>query len=204
MARFEEIKFLAAVVSGNTAVAALVLKSNADVVHLCNADQTPMIILATKNGDALMTELLINSGAFVDHKDATGKTALFYAAEKNNAIITEQLAKAKADINMRLAVTRETPLHIAAAHDASLAGRILILQGADTNALTARNETALEIAQDKSQHDFISMFLSARREKRLGELASLKHAIIDVAQNGIKERMRIKPFPRIIPRYQKP
>ena len=203
MADFDNSKFIVAVVAGNIALVALILKRNMDAVHLCNDAQTPAIILATENDDAAMTELLINNGAFVDHKDNLGKTALFYAAERNNAAITEQLAKAKANINMRLDGTRETPLHIAAAHDANHAGRILILHGADTNALTSRNETALDIAQDKNQHDIISMFLAARREKRLGELASVKHAIIDVAQNGIKERMVIKPMKRIIPTRHK-
>lgn len=203
LVQIENEKFIDAVMTTNIGVATRILKNNADAVHLSDAGETPVIILATKNGDAMMTELLLNNGAFVDHKDSLGKTALFYAAENNNATITEQLAKAKANINMRLADTRETALHIAATHDADAAGRILILHGADTGALTARNETALDIAQDKSQHSFISMFLSARREKRLGELASVKQAIIDVAQNGIKERMLVKPFPRITPIRQK-
>lgn len=204
LAKIDNEKFIDAVMTSNVGVATRILKNNPNAVHLSDAAQTPVIILATQNDDAAMTELLINNGAFVDHKNSHGKTALFYAAEKNNATITEQLANAKANVNMRLPDTRETPLHIAAAHDANLAGRILILHGADTSALTARNETALDIAQDKSQHDFIGMFVSARREKRLGEVASIKREIIDVAQNGIKQPLRVKSFPRIILRHQKP
>jgi hypothetical protein len=83
-----------AVVSGDVAKAEAILKDDKRALIESDSAGTPLLVLAVKQGNPAMVEMLIRSGADVDTKDREGQTPLAVALEKKNNDAVELLRKA--------------------------------------------------------------------------------------------------------------
>jgi hypothetical protein len=85
-----------AVVSGDVAKAEAILKDDNRALIERDSAGTPLLVLAVKQGDPAMVEMLIRSGADVDTKDREGQTPLAAALERKNTEVVELIRKAGA------------------------------------------------------------------------------------------------------------
>ena len=85
-----------AVVSGDVAKAEAILKDDERALIERDSAGTPLLVLAVKQGNPAMVEMLIRSGADVDTKDQEGQTPLAVALERKNNDVAELLGKAGA------------------------------------------------------------------------------------------------------------
>jgi len=76
-------------------------------------DGWPLLMIAAKEGDKPMLELLLRSGADVNDKNNSGEVALHYAASGGYKDIVQILLDHKADVNVKNDA-EATPLSIAA------------------------------------------------------------------------------------------
>jgi len=85
-----------AVVSGDIVKAEAILKDDKRSLIECDSAGTPLLVLAVKQGDPAMVEMLIRNGADVNATDQKGHTPLAVALERKNNETVELLRKAGA------------------------------------------------------------------------------------------------------------
>jgi len=90
------LRMASAVVSGDVAKAEAILKDDERALIERDSAGTPLLVLAVKQGNPAMVEMLIRSGADVDTKDREGQTPLAVALERKNNDVAELLGKAGA------------------------------------------------------------------------------------------------------------
>ncbi|WP_341818436.1 ankyrin repeat domain-containing protein [Wolbachia endosymbiont (group B) of Ennomos erosarius] len=107
--------------------------------------QLTLLHIATANGLAKVTELLIKKGAEVDKANQYGCTPLHYAAAEGHTEVVNALIVKGADVN---AVNQNgsTPLHFAAVKDHIEIVNALIEKGANVNAVGENKWTPLYLA----------------------------------------------------------
>ena len=109
---------------------------------------------AARDGDSILTKRLLDDGTPVDYKNREGRTALSFAAEYGYADIARLLLEHKADVNAQSFEIREghgykkeegkrTPLHWAAAKGRMEVAGILCDAGANIEARTAHDRSAV-------------------------------------------------------------
>jgi len=148
-----------AVLAGDVAKTAALLKSGAD----CNASNeegvTPLM-LAAGAGQEEMVEMLIKAGAKVDSADVRGWTALFKALfnyEQNRGFpeIVSTLIEAGANIEHQVAYGTR-PLMIAAGYGEARVVEVLLAAGVDTAAMNEGGRSARTIAETKDYVEVVN------------------------------------------------
>nr|CCA22292.1 conserved hypothetical protein [Albugo laibachii Nc14] len=86
---------------------------------------TPLMLAAGENHSSAVN-ILLQMGTHVNATDNEGWTALHYATAKDAALTAEVLIRYKADTNMKILVTNETPLELSYRLNSSLVGRQLV------------------------------------------------------------------------------
>jgi uncharacterized protein len=127
---------------------------------------------AAGSGSPCCVQLLIAAGADVHYVSPAGATALHYAATQGETAVIAQLLDAGADINHvdkideELGYGRVTALICTALHSKHEAAQLLIERGADLNAVSAMNMTALACAAELG--DAVMGYKVAQRWRRRG------------------------------------
>ena len=152
-------ELLNAVLAGDVAKAAALLKSGADC-NTKNEEGATVLMLAAGAGKLEMVEMLINSGAEVDATDARGWTALFKALfnyEQNCGFpdVVSALIEAGADIEHQVAYGTR-PLMIAAGYGEARVVDVLILAGVDVGALNEGGRNAKTMAETKDYVEVVN------------------------------------------------
>jgi ankyrin repeat protein len=147
----------AAMVSGHTAIARLLLEHAADV----NAQHTNGITLlheAATCGNLEITQLLLSHGAVVNSSDGLGHSPLHKATQSQKHGVLELLLKRGADIDARNR-DGETPLHEAARSGNFDIVKFLLSRGADVEAFDGTRNSPLHKAVLSQKLDVVELLL---------------------------------------------
>lgn len=107
---------------------------------------------AVRRGQADTVAILLDAGAPIDARFASGSSALYDAALKGDKAIVELLAGRGSDVNERETTSGTTPLYAAAAFGREEAVAILLLWGADPNLAGADGKTPRGAAESNGYH----------------------------------------------------
>ena len=110
---------------------------------------------AVRRGHADTVEMLLDSGADIDARSASGSTALYEAALKGDGPIVSLLVNRGADVNAAETTSGTTPLYAAAAFGRQEAVVVLLLSGADPNLVSKEGISPLRAAES-NQHRTIA------------------------------------------------
>jgi beta-lactamase regulating signal transducer with metallopeptidase domain len=139
-------------------LAIVILSSNTSPRKSINEKE---FIAAVVKGNTVEAETLIQSGADVDAKSRTGKTALMYAAILGHPDIVGILLKSGADVNAISWDTGDTALTFAAWLGYTQIANYLLDAGADVNVVDPGGETALTIAAWNGHTETVELLLDA-------------------------------------------
>ena len=106
---------------------------------------------AVRRGHADTVEMLLDAGADIDARSASGSTALYDAALKGDGAIVSLLVNRGADVNAAETISETTPLYAAAAFGRQEAVVVLLLSGADPNLISKEGISPLHAAES-NQH----------------------------------------------------
>jgi TonB family protein len=115
-------------------------------------------MLAARNGDFKMTEILANKGADVNAKTLIGHTPLLYALEFGRLEIAEMLIENGADVNAVDMYNHSTLIHAASRGYSELV-QSLVAKGVDIDLKTEKDETAALLAQKKEHNEIVTFLL---------------------------------------------
>ena len=151
-------ELLNAVLAGDVAKTAALLKSGADC-NSKNEEGATVLMLAAGAGNIAIVETLIKAGAEVDATDARGWTALMKALfnyEQNRGFpdVVGVLIEAGADIEHQVSYGTR-PLMIAAGYGEARVVEVLLAAGVDVGAMNEGGRTAKTIAETK---DYVEVF----------------------------------------------
>ncbi len=110
---------------------------------------------AARRGHADTVEMLLDAGADIDARSASGSTALYDAALRGDGAIVSLLVKRGANVNAVETVAGTTPLYAAAAFGRQEAVVVLLLAGADPNLASKEGISPLHAAES-NQHRAIA------------------------------------------------
>jgi len=130
----------------------------------------------TRSGCAQIAQVLIDNGAQVDARNASGKTALQIAAMSRNLEVARVLIAGGADVNAR-GESGETPLHWAAIAMRTEIVQLLLANGANPGLKTRNGETALDWLLDCADGSELDRSEQAEYEE-----------IVEILQNHTKTR----------------
>ena len=102
-------------------------------------DLTPLL-LAAKNGNTTLIEILLEAGTDANNADANGTTPLMYSAGSGKADAVEVLLESGAEVNAADTTNGQTALMFAAAQGRADVVGILAAGGADPDVLTKLSE----------------------------------------------------------------
>ncbi|MDB4913626.1 MAG: hypothetical protein JWM95_1270, partial [Gemmatimonadetes bacterium] len=122
---------------GDSAMAALLLKSKADVRATTRIGRYTPLLIASRNGNAPVAKALLAAGSDVNASSEAGASPLHLAAASGNPDIITALVDRGANVNAREPVWGQTPLIFAASNDRADAIRVLLKHGADANVHTS-------------------------------------------------------------------
>lgn len=134
------------------------------IVSGCAA--TTPLIKASKEGDALAVQKLIDAGANINEPDSRGYNALFYAIEYGQIEVVKSLINKGANLESKDSVGN-TPLVFTAYYgfnspNAANIIKLLIKSGADINAKSPYGETILDLALSSAQGDIVDDLIRVR------------------------------------------
>lgn len=150
--------------SGNPLVAEALIAGGAEnnpQASIENRRWTP-IHYAAKYGHAQVVEVLINSGVDKETVTGFGLTPLIVGAEFGKFSVVEMMINLKANINARTIEDnhRMNALHYAAVGNFLDIGKILLRSGIDRKQKTSSNMSALELAIESDNSEFVELMLS--------------------------------------------
>lgn len=175
---YGETPLIRAVRSSNEPMAQLLLvygKADPNIPELKgeedfrNVELTPLL-MAVKNGDYLMVDLLLRYKTDVNVADTSGKTALMYAIDNLDTAIVDLLLSYKANVNAQDEVLEDTPLTIAVqkAGDSDVKDNVLLrkaalwvieqllAKGANVS-IASDNGTPLQLAEETDDDEVIEL-----------------------------------------------
>lgn len=122
------------------------------------ASTTPLI-KASKEGDSLAVQKLIDAGANINEPDSRGYNALFYAVEYGQLEVVKSLISKGANLESK-DLSGMTPLVFAAywnynSPNAANIIKLLIKSGANINVKSPEGETVLDLALSSVQGDIV-------------------------------------------------
>ena len=116
---------------------------------------------ATRRGNELQVEWLINGGADINAKDNDDSTPLHGAVIRGTPKIVEMLIENGANVNAQ-DKQQKTPLHVVAANGNSdrhyANAELLLNNGANVNLRNAEDKTPLDLANDEKSKFMIVLF----------------------------------------------
>ncbi len=147
---------------GDSALAALLLRTHANVEATTRIGAYTPLHIASKRGSAAVVRELIEFGAHVSAPTASGATPLHFAAAGGNADAVAVLLDHRADANARESEWGQTPLIFAAEYDRPATIRVLLRRGADpsihTSVINLTEEAAREQAATKKRNEVLISF----------------------------------------------
>lgn len=120
-------------------------------------EQGEEVLNASRRGDIVRLEYMLERDAGVDFRDQYGLTAIHMAAIKGHKDVVMLLVEFGADLECTDAEGR-TPLHMAVVGGSKDTVEVLINRGANFNAKCNRGATPLQVAQTMG-HDIVTQFL---------------------------------------------
>jgi ankyrin repeat protein len=137
------------------------------VVHLLRAGADPHatesersetpLFFAAQSGDVATMKALVDAGAGVNAKNASGVTPLHRAALNGRKAAEQYLIQAGADLRSKATEKGYTPLHVAALGGSTDAALVLLESGADVNERSSSGVTALEIAEHRGDRELVQL-----------------------------------------------
>lgn len=135
---------------GHDIVAGILLSKSADPqgdANWKNKIGTPILQLATANGNPAIVRILINYGAEVDATDYMDNTALCIAAELGHLDVIRALIQNNANVSHQN-MKGDTPLMLAAANKQDAAVTLLLESGADATIMNYSGYVAADFYSD--------------------------------------------------------
>ena len=114
--------------------------------------ETALTVAVKEQAPVVLTENLLNEGAYVNHVDKNGHTALITASKKSAERVVELLLKHGADVNCECKQSGETALTEAVTRHCNKIAKDLLKNGASVNHVTSTGKTALmSVCQDRNK-----------------------------------------------------
>jgi len=136
------------------------------LIVMAGCASTTPLIKASKEGDSLAVQKLIDAGANINEPDSSGYTALFYAIEYGQLEVVKRLISKGANIEAKDSLGI-TPLVFAAYYgynspNAANIIKLLIKSGANINEKSPYGETILDLALSSAQGDIVAELIRVR------------------------------------------
>eukprot|EP01134_Creolimax_fragrantissima_P001753 CFRG1753T1 len=132
--------------------------------HVDDAGAGRLLFDAAEQGDQLLVEAQINSGADVNFvKDQTQQTPLYMAAYNGHYGIANLLLGAAATVDATN-WSNKTPMHAAAAQGYESIVRLLVINGANVNAVDDEGVTPLHLAADSGKASVCGFLMSCQAD----------------------------------------
>lgn len=153
--------------SGTNSVAHMVVEAllrtgQTDIDAPNDEGETPLL-LACRNQNAYLVEILLKAGADPNRKLLDGFSPLHYAASEGNDAIARALLQGGADGNLRN-MDGETPLILAAREGHNDMTALLLQNGADANLVDNLRHSALHYATENGFTEIVEQLLMAGAE----------------------------------------
>ena len=116
-------------------------------------------MVASKNGNLQIVEILLQNGADVNAKQSNGKTALIWATENGWNEIVKILLQYNASVNEKVAISNETALYFAVYKCSSEIVELLIEKKAEVNAVKKWDVTPLMVAAGHHQNEIVKVHI---------------------------------------------
>ena len=164
----------AAACYGQMQLAELLIEHYGDVhVNELRTDGWTPLMIAAKNADLDVAQLLINHDANIDLKNPDGETALHVAAFYGQEQLAELLVKHGGDAYIdKMRTDGWTPLMIAAKNGDLGVARLLVNQNADIGLKNLDGETALHVAVYCNQEKVAQMLVEKFGDSLVNEMRS--------------------------------
>jgi len=156
-----------AIREGHLQMVVLLMRCGADPA-VRDSEGCAALHVAVQCGFTSIVSYLIAKGTDPNLYDGKGKTALMWAAMKVFGVDpTRALISLYANVNQKDFQNRNTPLHWACTSQNTNVITLLIKGGADLDAINAKGETPLDIAQQKSNNWIVGRIKEARKDQGL-------------------------------------
>ena len=145
---------------GQLRVATYLLDHGANV-NLAVHDVVPLVA-AAKNARKTMVELLLNRGAEVNAREASGENALHAATKAGYQAVVEVLLAHQADVNQpNYRYASDTPLHLAVVNGYANLVSLFLTKGANIDATNDAGMTPLHWALFLKRGEIVKLLLTA-------------------------------------------
>ncbi|MEJ2717725.1 MAG: ankyrin repeat domain-containing protein, partial [Deltaproteobacteria bacterium] len=144
---------------GHLKLAKILLDKGADIRTRTKEGKTALI-LAAAGGHLDLVNLLLERGANIGTRDLSGSTALTEAARRGRRNVVQFLLKKGAAISARHGGVLEDRLMLAIMRDDLGRLKELLLQGANVNAETTSDDTALSLAAGLGRLNILRLLLA--------------------------------------------
>ena len=121
-------------------IARLLIEADADINAKTRLGDLTPLLLAAKNGNTTLIEILLEAGTDANDADANGTTPLMYSAASGKADAVKVLLESGAEVNATDTTNGQTALMFAASQGRADVVGILAAGGADPDVLTKLSE----------------------------------------------------------------
>ena len=135
------------------------------VLIIVGCSSTTQLIIATKKGDTLAVQKLIDAGANINEPDSRGYNPLFYAVEYGQLEVVKSLISKGANLESK-DLSGMTPLIFSSYYgynspNAANITKLLIKSGANISVKSPEGETVLDLALSSVQGDILDDLIKA-------------------------------------------
>ena len=148
-----------AVEIGNCDILRKILTKSAANINFVDQQGNTPILLAIKNNNLPVAEILLDRGADIEYTNRKGQSALSLAAQWDNKALSELLIKRGANIYAQ-DIYSQTPLSIAATKDHTSIVSLLVERGAAIEHLDQKLRTPLMLAALNGSSDTVRLLLT--------------------------------------------
>jgi ankyrin repeat protein len=135
-------------------------------------EQGDSFLVAARKGDMAGIEAALGRRVDVEMEDGGSRTAMMRAATFGQSAVITRLAKAGANVNARLSIEFDTPLHMAVRGNHADAVRALAAAGADVNArFNEDSPTPVMEAVSKGAVQALAALVDAKADVNVGSAA---------------------------------